>query len=111
MYSNPVRLLITSPTIASFLESSLTKAVMHKINASGVPVIMRIPTRNPSGEPQPKPGTPHMAHRIRTHGDKASQNPILPVCILFIFLNLRDGMLIQYRRADQPASRFANPSG
>ncbi len=93
MHSNPVRLAIISPAIANLLDSSLNNAVIHKMNPSGVPAIIRIPTRNPIGEAQPKPGTPQMAHRIRTHGDKASQNPILPVCILFMFLNPNDWTL------------------
>ncbi len=73
-----------SPATAYFLDGSLNNAIMHRIHATGRPSRMRAPTRNPSGEPQPNPGNPKMAHKIKTHGDKDNQNPILPSCIFFM---------------------------
>ena len=84
-HSNIVSPLMKRPAIGYFFDSPLNNATMHKMNARGGPNMMRIPTRNPSGEPQPNPGTPAIAHRIKIHGDAESQNPLLPVFIFFIF--------------------------
>jgi len=52
--------------------------------ATGGANMIRIPNRDPRGEPQPKPGTPAMEHTIKIHGDKANHKLILPILMFFI---------------------------
>jgi hypothetical protein len=75
----------TMPAIAYFFDSFLNSAKTPRMSATGGANIMRIPTRDPSGEPQPNPGTPAMEHRIRVHGDNANHKLILLILTLFIF--------------------------
>jgi len=79
-----LRTLITNPAIANFLDSSLKSAMILSTNANGGAAIRRTPTRNPSGEPHPKPGSPPISHRINAQGDRANQKLVLPIFMLIL---------------------------
>jgi len=75
------------PAIAYPFDSSLNNATIPRMSATGGADITTIPTRNPRGEPQPKPGTRNAAHVNRIHGVKASRKLILPIQRPFILTN------------------------
>ena len=74
--------LMTRPATAYALDVSLITPIIPKSSASGGVTIVRIPTRNPSDDPQPKLNTPAIVHRKSIHGVIARNKLILPSFIL-----------------------------
>ena len=48
------------------------------IRATGGAKRKRTPARSPSGEPQPKPGTPSQPGRMKSQGETASRKAVFP---------------------------------
>ena len=78
--------LMAKPMMAKTFDLSLNRPTMLTPNASGGAKMMRIPTRDPRGAPQPNPGAPSAissAIRMSTaHGAKERARPVFPKFML-----------------------------
>ena len=70
--------LTTNPLRAHGLDLSVKKAAAPITNARGGPSSVRIPPRDPMGEPHPKPGMQSIAGTRKNQGIRASQKLVLP---------------------------------
>ena len=77
--------LIIRPAAAYFFDVSIANATMLNIRAIGGKTVIRIPDRDPMGEPQPKPGISLTAQiytmPIISHGISANQKATFPIFI------------------------------
>ena len=84
--ANVMKLTIR-PSLAHTLDLSMATATRPTTNDKGGPNMIRIPPRDPSTEPHPKPGMRSICVRPKTQTDTASQKLICSALFEFILCN------------------------
>jgi hypothetical protein len=67
------------PAMASVFVLSRMRPTTLVTTAMGGTTKRRVPPRNPSDDPHPKPGTPIMAQTATAHGARAKPRAIRPI--------------------------------